>query len=404
MSNNGNAQAEQEPEFDFWDFVDCSICHLPFISNDRGGPPPVPFWITECGHVLCNNHLKPDQSCAQCNGQNIQLVPLHRDLEPPMSDWFRTLPYSLDSIANAVKFQQDTFAGLIRYYRQACSQLSQTCERIRAERKALRKEVDSLRREVERLRQCPSGFGPAHTQEPSSFPNANGKRQMTDMRDFKASSSPRSIVTPVGPNRITLPLGEQPNFTRQDHERISSQTRQPERPGTSRFAEQYAYNDEQGSRMQAAQLSHEQSVPTRHLRLTSGEQGHRSMPPPPPPIPGSRGRFRPAMGSTDTRTTKTSNAQTAEPQMAHQRPPPLASRPQQRSFVVPQTPHRASGTHFTGQTSDQMRSLQSNRFIPPSSHGRSNTGAGAVTSSNVPGTSSGGHRMPFVSGGANGFG
>ncbi|KAG1735843.1 hypothetical protein EDD22DRAFT_829825 [Suillus occidentalis] len=235
MSNTGNEQVVEEAEFDFWHFVNCSICHLPFTSSDRG--PPVPFWITECGHVLCNNHLKPDQSCARCEAQNIQLVPLHRDLEPPMSDWFRSLPYSLDSIASAVKFQQDTFAGLIRYYRQACSHLSQTCGRIRAERKALRKEVDSLRREMEHLRQRASGFDPAHAQEPSSFSNANGKRPMTDIRDFKASSSPRSIVTPIGPNRITLPLGEQPNFIRQDHGRLPSQGCQPERPGTSRFVE-----------------------------------------------------------------------------------------------------------------------------------------------------------------------
>ncbi|KAG2157276.1 hypothetical protein DEU56DRAFT_12293 [Suillus clintonianus] len=165
---------------------------------------------------------------------------------------------------------------------------------------------------------------------------------------------------------------------------------------------QYAYNGEQGSRMQAPQLSHEQSVPTRHLR-TSGEQGHRSMPPPPPPVPGPRGRFRPVIGSTDTRTAMV-NTQTAEPQVAQQRPPPLVSRPRQRSFAVSQSPLHASGTHFTGQTSNQMRSLQSNRFIPSTSHGRSNSGAGAVTSSNVPGTSSGGHRMPFVSGSTSGFG
>ncbi|KAG2111708.1 uncharacterized protein F5147DRAFT_573086 [Suillus discolor] len=391
--SNTNEQVMQETEFDFWDFVHCSTCQLPFTSSDRG--PPVPFWITECGHVVCNNHLKPDQSCARCNAQNIQLVPLHRDLEPPMSDWFRPLPYSLDSIASAVKFQQDTFAGLIRYYRQACFQLSQTCERIRAERKALRKEVDSLQREVEHLRQRTSGLDPAHAQEPSSFSNANGKRPMADVHD----SSPRSIVTPIGPNRMTLPPGEQPHFTRQDQGRIPSQSRQPERPGTSRFVEQYAYNGEQGPRMQAPQLSHEQSAPTRHLRLASGDQGHHSMPPPPPPVPGPRGRFRPAMSQTDTRTTMASNPQTAGPQTTQHRP-------QQRSFAVPQTPHRASGTHFTGQTSDQMRSLQSNRFIQPSSHGHSNSGAGAVavTSSNVPGTSSGRHRMPFVSGSTSGFG
>ncbi|OAX38637.1 hypothetical protein K503DRAFT_740842 [Rhizopogon vinicolor AM-OR11-026] len=402
MSNTASAQAGQETEFEFWDFVNCSLCHLSFTSSDRG-PPPIPFWITECGHVLCNNHLKPDQSCAQCSAQNIQLVPLHRDIEPPMSDWFRALPYSLDSIANAVKFQQETLAGLVRYYHQAYSQLIQTCERIRADRRALRKEVDSLRREVQHLRQCASGFDLA--QEPSSFPNASGKRPMTDTRDVKASSSPRSIVTPIGPNRITLPFGEQPNLTRQDNGQMSSQMHQMGRPGTSHFVEQYAYHSEQGSRMQAAQLSHEQSLPTRHLRLSSGEQGHRSMPPPPPPVPGPGGRFRPATGSTDTRTTKMPNTQMIAPQTAQQQPPALVSRTQQRQFAVPQTPHRTSATLFTGQASGghQTPSHQSSRFMPPS-HGRSKSGTGAVTSSNVPGSSSGGHRMSFVSGGTNGFG
>jgi hypothetical protein len=167
---------------------------------------------------------------------------------------------------------------------------------------------------------------------------------------------------------------------------------------------QYAYQGEQGLRIQATQLSHEQLQPTRHLRLPSGEQGHRSMLPPPPPIPGPDGRFRPM----DTRTPKMLNTQTPAPQTAQQRPSPLIPRTQQRPFAVPQTPHRTSatsGTHFTGKTSGghQTPSLQSNRFMP-SSHGRSNSGTAAGTSSNVPGTSAGGHRMSFASGGTNGFG
>ncbi|KAG6335586.1 hypothetical protein ID866_3502 [Astraeus odoratus] len=51
-----------EPDFHFWDFVGCALCHLLFVPNDKG-PPPVPFWLTECGHVVCNNHLShPDKS------------------------------------------------------------------------------------------------------------------------------------------------------------------------------------------------------------------------------------------------------------------------------------------------------------------------------------------------------
>jgi hypothetical protein len=42
--------------YDFWEAVTCAKCHLRFVP-DGGGPPLAPFWITECGHVLCNNHL-----------------------------------------------------------------------------------------------------------------------------------------------------------------------------------------------------------------------------------------------------------------------------------------------------------------------------------------------------------
>lgn len=60
MSLPADAAARQDPDFDFWDFVSCAVCHLPFSPPDRG-PPPVPFWITECGHVLCNSHLSQHQ-------------------------------------------------------------------------------------------------------------------------------------------------------------------------------------------------------------------------------------------------------------------------------------------------------------------------------------------------------
>ena len=51
-----NPASSQHPDFDFWDFVHCALCRLPF-TPEPGAPPQVPFWITECGHVVCNNHL-----------------------------------------------------------------------------------------------------------------------------------------------------------------------------------------------------------------------------------------------------------------------------------------------------------------------------------------------------------
>lgn len=46
--------SDSHPDFDLWDTVCCAKCLLPFLSKTG---PTIPFWLTECGHVLCNNHL-----------------------------------------------------------------------------------------------------------------------------------------------------------------------------------------------------------------------------------------------------------------------------------------------------------------------------------------------------------
>src|SRR6266702_4553670 len=61
-------------DLDFWEFVTCSKCHLPF-SSGPSAPPQVPFWLTECGHVICNIHLSKSSSPrrASSNQQEIAL-------------------------------------------------------------------------------------------------------------------------------------------------------------------------------------------------------------------------------------------------------------------------------------------------------------------------------------------
>lgn len=41
-------------EADFWDYIACGKCFFPYSSDD---PASIPFWLTECGHVVCNNHI-----------------------------------------------------------------------------------------------------------------------------------------------------------------------------------------------------------------------------------------------------------------------------------------------------------------------------------------------------------
>ncbi|KAG8217737.1 hypothetical protein J3R82DRAFT_5896 [Butyriboletus roseoflavus] len=236
-ATNEQSAVRQDPDFDFWDFVCCAVCHIPFSPPDRG-PPLVPFWITECGHVLCNSHLNPNQSCTKCGDQGIQLIPLQRNIDPPMSDWFRSLPHAIDGMANAVKFQQDSLAALVRHYRSQCLQLSSTCDRLRNERRSLRKDAEALRKELHLYRS--RGLVADQTREPSAHLNHNGKRPMVEVRcqnsSVKTNSSPRSNPTPVGPLRLTLPPGEHPSFSRQE---LSGQefADTVDKPGSSRFAE-----------------------------------------------------------------------------------------------------------------------------------------------------------------------
>ncbi|KAH9035528.1 hypothetical protein EDB85DRAFT_867501 [Lactarius pseudohatsudake] len=197
-------------DLDIWEFVTCSKCHLPF-SSGPSAPPQVPFWLTECGHVICNVHLNADQSCCVCGSQQIQMMPLQKELDPPMSDWFCSIPRAMDTISYAVKFQQDMLASLIRFQREKMAQQRDIIIRVKHEReelKNLRKMVEELRAENEQLRL----YAGLDSNGTMSAPNSGSKRRRIDAynADGRNLSSPRSATTPLGPNRLTLPPDRQP--------------------------------------------------------------------------------------------------------------------------------------------------------------------------------------------------
>ncbi|KAI6118813.1 hypothetical protein EV401DRAFT_1540397 [Pisolithus croceorrhizus] len=393
-------EQSSEQDLDFWDFVSCVICHFPFATSQKG-PPAVPFWLTECGHVVCNNHLSPDRSCAKCGDQGIELIPLQRNMDPPMSDWFRSLPHAIDGIANAVKFQQQSLATLVQHYRRQCLQLSATCDRLRNERKELRGEVDTLRHEITQLRQHP-GSALMRSQEPSTHQNANGKRPLIEgggqSGSVKTNSSPRSVPTPIAPLRLTLLPGDSlsPSYHRHDDRLFTQQRPRPiaDRPGSSRFAEQYAYQETLKSH--GLQGTYDQSNPQAVRMAATGP--HNSMPPPPTPQ-GSR--FKP--GSEHARPPKTTTQELNGLKLAKQgipsamQPPSTPRRPFSR---IPRTPVTLA---------EQNATLQSNRFLPGASQGVTARGpVSQTTSTQDPrndtntNSSSGRQRMAFLPGSANG--
>ncbi|KAI5835062.1 hypothetical protein K523DRAFT_385282 [Schizophyllum commune Tattone D] len=444
--------SHQELEFDFWEFVCCSRCQLPFNSN---AGQSIPFWLTECGHVICNNHLCADQSCSKCGAQGIQLIPLQRDLDAPMSDWFRSIPYGLDGLAQAAKFQQETLSSQIRYYRARYQQQRVQLDRYKRDHEELMKSNQSLADENAQLRQQLGYDMNDGGMEPSNSVNANGKRPMAAVDPSlrynegmyaNSTSSPRSAMTPNGPARLTLPRGQQPpTLTRQEHAGDDGTTQsnrrqgfQDQRPRSSHpLAEQYAYQPPPTANRArpVATMAYSQTAP-RMLQSNAQDDGNQqgsssaTMPPPgrfnPQPRsskPAPQGASAQSRNRTHTggppRTSHASNAAPMAPPFARAPPPSARAPPSSARPLPPGSARRPQNTPAPN----------SNRFMPPPPPGIvQRLGPGATPSANrrfvpptpsrgrfvpegVPGSArqpqrtmqgnggGGGQRMPFVPGG-----
>ncbi|KAI0831273.1 hypothetical protein BC628DRAFT_1353020 [Trametes gibbosa] len=293
MSNVSNASAD----FDFWEFVNCGVCHLEFVK-ESGALSSLPFWLSECGHVICNAHLNADQSCAACGTPGVQFMPLQKELEPPMANWFNSVPTSLDTVAYALRFQMDTMANLVRYFKKKYQQYRPLFERLKqehAETKRLKKLVDSLKLENAELRHRlqTSGSDGADTL------NANHKRMRQDddgCYSGQRTSSPRSAATSLGPDRLTLPPGHhQPQFNSRQSLQLPSSA-----PVAKQALEHYAYvppRSAQAATMAMPTLTHVQSGSTRRAQIRDeGNNDQSAIAMPPPPLPASRLEQRASMG------------------------------------------------------------------------------------------------------------
>ncbi|KAI0721126.1 hypothetical protein C8T65DRAFT_705578 [Cerioporus squamosus] len=215
-----NVSATSTPELDFWEFVNCGICHLEFVKED-GSLSSVPFWLTECGHVVCNSHINPDHSCSECGSQGVQLMPLARELEPPMSHWFASAPIAFDAVGYALRFQMNMMANLLRYFRKKYIQYRPLYDRLKeehAETKRLKKRAEVGNQQLKQHLQISGGD--------ERTLRSNKRQRVDEDGNFSGhrTSSPRSTTsmpTPLGPDRLTLPPGHhQPHF----NSRQSAQT------------------------------------------------------------------------------------------------------------------------------------------------------------------------------------
>ncbi|RDB21494.1 hypothetical protein Hypma_011708 [Hypsizygus marmoreus] len=445
-------------DFDFWEFVCCGRCQLPFTSTTGA---TVPFWLTECGHIICNNHLNADQSCAHCGSPGVQVVPLQSEMEEPMSGWFRSMPVWLDGAANAIKFQQEAMASQIRYYRSRHQQQRVFIQQLKKANEALNVENNQLRQELGHGQYSDRGYNEKMS---TDIPNSNGKRALVDAQSYRRSggrpattSSPRSVITPLGPNRLTLPQGQQaPNLSsnRFDGAQASSShtsglpgpdTSQAQQRSVGGFIEKYAYVPPSTPQFHPQRLTHTQAAPQTFKRSKPNEepqqmrpqqqghgqgqgQGHRNMPPPPTPV-----RFKPAgiPNSNATQHVRPGQIQaplqgqgnmTVQRQQRSMGPPPTPQmrQPQARNFQGLQ-PNNASASGSARGHADSLPPTNrfqppAQRFVPPPSAQGQHPGLPTLSTGNAPQRfipsgsrapsraqppdfSGGAQRMPFVSSG-----
>ncbi|PPQ63094.1 hypothetical protein CVT24_005949 [Panaeolus cyanescens] len=195
-------------------------------------------------------------------------------MDAPMSDWFRSIPSALDAVTFAAKYQQETMASQIRFYKSRHTQFRQFIERLRRDVAELKRSNEKLQAENQEYRQR-LGLGAQYAGTSGESVNPNGKRAMASdshhlFRDTRprTDSSPRSITTPLGPNRLTLPPGqshpEMTADTRHHHQsralpRYNNQ--HDNRPVSNSALDQYSYRPTEKERFHAPALSYEQTAP-----------------------------------------------------------------------------------------------------------------------------------------------
>ncbi|XP_006457961.1 hypothetical protein AGABI2DRAFT_114985 [Agaricus bisporus var. bisporus H97] len=267
--------SEPPTDIDFWEFVSCAKCHLPYASEFGKS---VPFWLTECGHIICNNHLNPDQSCASCGSTGILVVALQQELDAPMSDWFKPIPSALDSVVFAAKFQQEVMAQQIRYYRARHQQIRTVMEKLRSDNSELKSMNKVLTQQMEQMKQQlgNAAFTSEGTNISNELTNENGKRPLeaSVYQYGYPSIRPRTNSSPLQhvstPTRLTLPVGQHVSAwarPKDDSQRVVALQPVQKRPANeetsrpmSRQIRRYAYNPSETARASSA-LTRTQQVP-----------------------------------------------------------------------------------------------------------------------------------------------
>ncbi|ELU44718.1 hypothetical protein AG1IA_01259 [Rhizoctonia solani AG-1 IA] len=170
---------------------------------------PTPFRISPSGSrsaaMSSSSCFKvADQSCASCGTKNPSIVPLQRNMSPPVSEWFRPLSDAHESLVMASRIQHNMFVALIRHYRQRY-------DAAKIMIRQLQTELESLRSQLYLAASPRLGILEQRDLYDNLYSSSSGsasKRRRIDVEG--AVSSPHSSSTP---NRPTRAFNDNSNIT-----------------------------------------------------------------------------------------------------------------------------------------------------------------------------------------------
>lgn len=143
----------QDQERNYTDLEITPISYHPYQETLRSGSDR--FWMTECGHSLCDRHEHEPGVCTHCKSTPISTYKITPNMDPKLLTWFQSPLLSLMTASRTINFQQAEISRLVAHLREQISKqnkaLKKAAQQIRENSKTVT-ELEAARGEVIRLK------------------------------------------------------------------------------------------------------------------------------------------------------------------------------------------------------------------------------------------------------------
>jgi hypothetical protein len=143
----------QNRDRDYANLKNTPISYHPYQETLRSGSDR--FWMTECGHFLCDRHEHEPGICTHCKSTPISTYKITPNMDPKLLTWFQSPLLSLMTASRTINFQQAEISRLVAHLREQISKqnkaLKKAAQQIRENSKTVT-ELEAARGEVIRLK------------------------------------------------------------------------------------------------------------------------------------------------------------------------------------------------------------------------------------------------------------